>query len=120
MKINQPPVFQSLVSPGISGSEASAITSADAHFFASEIGQSSDADSHVSGGLLNHVSDMFKQLDVDSRHISSVLTKAAGTTDPMVLNKVGGELSKYDLENLMNAKIISKSVQGLDKLTNMQ
>lgn len=120
MKINQPPVIQPLAAPDLSGSEGSGVTPADASFFASEIGQSSDADGNDTNGLLNHVSGMFKQINMDSRHISNELTKAAGSTDPMALNKVGGDLSKYDLENLMNAKIVSKSVQGLDKLTNLQ
>jgi len=120
MKVNQPPVIQPLASPDFSGSEGSATTPADSRFFAAEIGQSSEADDAQSSGLLDHVSGMFKQINVDSRHISTELTKAAGSTDPMALNKVGGDLSKYDLENLMNAKIVSKSVQGLDKLTNLQ
>lgn len=70
--------------------------------------------------LFSKASSMFNQLDEDKKNVDKVLHNASRSTDPLVLTKVDGQLSNYYLESALNAKIVSKSVQGLEKLTNLQ
>ncbi|EPF18577.1 Uncharacterised protein [Cedecea davisae] len=70
--------------------------------------------------MFEKASGMFRQMDSDQKQMNNVLRKAARSTDPLVLNQVDDQLSNYYLESMMNAKIVSKSVSGLDKLTNLQ
>lgn len=72
------------------------------------------------GSLFNQLSSTFNQLESDRNNMGNVLRKASRSTDPLVLTKVDGQLSDYYLENTLNAKIVSKTVQGLEKLTNLQ
>jgi len=70
--------------------------------------------------MFEKASGMFKQMEGDQKQMNNVLRKAARSTDPLVLNQVDDQLSNYYLESMMNAKIVSKSISGLDKLTNLQ
>jgi len=71
-------------------------------------------------GLFQKASDLFNQIDTEKSNMNAMLNKAARSTDPLAMNKVEGQLSSYYLENMLNTKIVSKAVQSLDKLTNLQ
>lgn len=75
---------------------------------------------HRPDALINKASSMFNQLEEDKKGVNAALRHASRSTDPLVLTKVEGQLSNYYLESSLNAKIVSKSVQGLEKLTNLQ
>ena len=97
----------------------------DTAFFSAALEQP-DAASAMGGtgekpaAMFEKVSGMFKQMEGDQQQMNNVLRKAARSTDPLVLNQVDDQLSNYYLESMMNAKIVSKSISGLEKLTNLQ
>ncbi|WP_213716021.1 EscI/YscI/HrpB family type III secretion system inner rod protein [Cedecea lapagei] len=97
----------------------------DAAFFSAAL-QQPEAASAMGGvggkpaAMFEKASGMFKQMEGDQKQMNNVLRKAARSTDPLVLNQVDDQLSNYYLESMMNAKIVSKSISGLDKLTNLQ
>ena len=97
----------------------------DAAFFSAALEQP-EAVSAMGGiggkpaAMFEKASGMFKQMEGDQKQMNNVLRKAARSTDPLVLNQVDDQLSNYYLESMMNAKIVSKSISGLDKLTNLQ
>lgn len=98
--------------------------SGDVAFFSSALGQPEAVTASLSadgtGNLFNQLSSAFNNLESDKKSMDSALRKASRSTDPLVLNQVDSQLSNYYLESMMNAKIVSKTVQGLEKLTNMQ
>jgi len=101
------------------------VSHSDAALFSSEL-ESTEAVPAVHGvnnkpeALFDKTSTLFQQMDADKKHLNKVLRKASHSTDPLVLNQVDSTLSNYYLQSLMNAKVVSKSVQGLEKLTNLQ
>ena len=101
------------------------VSHGDAALFSSELGATENPSAlhGVSGkpeALFDKTSTLFKQMDEDKKHLNKVLRKASHSTDPLVLNQVDSTLSNYYLQSLLNAKVVSKSVQGLEKLTNLQ
>ncbi|QKJ86325.1 hypothetical protein PMPD1_1366 [Paramixta manurensis] len=128
MKINDPTAGNALpVHEALSSSSPSSANSGDAAWFSAALEQP-DApqqqpftlSGHKPDSLFNQASSVFNHLDDDKKSMNSALRKASRSTDPLVLNKIDGELSNYYLESSMNAKIVSKTVQGLEKLTNLQ
>lgn len=118
--VSPAPVAQSELSSGSSMANQS-----DAAFFSAALEQP-EALSAMGGiggkpaAMFEKASGMFKQMEGDQKQMNNVLRKAARSTDPLVLNQVDDQLSNYYLESMMNAKIVSKSISGLDKLTNLQ
>lgn len=98
--------------------------SGDVAFFSSALGQPEAVTASLStdgtNNLFNQLSSAFNNLESDKKSMDSALRKAYRSTDPLVLNQVDSQLSNYYLESMMNAKIVAKTVQGLEKLTNMQ
>ncbi|WP_213989515.1 EscI/YscI/HrpB family type III secretion system inner rod protein [Sodalis sp. dw_96] len=97
----------------------------DVHYFsaqlnapaaASSASASASASSDFLSGIVNTVSDTqsaqkraFKDLETASR-----------SSNELDFNQASATLSNFYIENLMNAKIVSKGIQSLDKLTNLQ
>lgn len=48
------------------------------------------------------------------------LQDASRSSNLLEFSKANAALSNYYIENLMNAKIVAKGVQSIDKLTNLQ
>jgi len=97
-------------------------TSDDANLFANAIGGSDDK-FHLqpeSSGMIHQATELLNQVNDQKNRIDTSLRRAAKSTDPMAMNRVEGQLSNYYLENMMNTKIVSKAVQSLDKITNLQ
>ena len=100
---------------------ASEADKADAQWFsaalnapepASEAGGTPDLISSLTGAISRNQQaqqSAFRDLEVASRSTSSLDFSAANAA-----------LSDYYVQSLMNAKIIAKGVQSLDKLTNLQ
>lgn len=111
-------------------SEASPLASSSARpddiaFFYDALEQSDNpsskpTSSHHPDLLFNKAFSMFDQLDKDSKGVDKVLRNASRSTDPLVLTQIDDKLSQYYLESSLNAKLVSKTVQGLEKLTNLQ
>lgn len=74
----------------------------------------------VTGNLMEQLAASFGRIDKKSDKVAKVLSETANSTNPIDLTRVSSTLSSYYLESLMNAKVISKTVQGLEKLTNLQ
>jgi len=91
----------------------------DANLFSNSVADE-PADAIPQGGILNHATQMFDQVNDQKNRIDNSLRRASKSTDPTVMNKVEGQLSDYYLENMMNTKIVSKAVQSVDKITNLQ
>lgn len=114
-----PPAQSALPSGGSMANQS------DAAFFSAALEQP-EAVSAMGGiggkpaAMFEKASGMFKQMEGDQKQMNNVLRKAARSTDPLVLNQVDDQLSNYYLESMMSAKIVSKSISGLDKLTNLQ
>lgn len=94
-------------------------TLSDANLFANEVSDQ-PADVAPTGGILNHATQLLDQVNDQKNRIDTSLRRAAKSTDPLEMNKVEGQLSNYYLQNMMNTKIVSKAVQSLDKITNLQ
>lgn len=98
--------------------------SSDVTFFASALEQPQAATASSgtldTGHLFKQLSTAFNNLENDRKSMDNSLRKASRSTDPLVLNQVNSQLADYYLESMMNAKIVSKTVQGLEKLTNLQ
>lgn len=48
------------------------------------------------------------------------LKDASRSSDMLAMSRASNSISNYYIESLMNAKIVSKTTQSLDKLTNLQ
>jgi len=94
-------------------------TASDANLFTNAMNDESDSQP-ILGGVLHHATAMFDQVSDEKNRIDTTMRRAAKSTDPMAMNKVESQLSNYYLENMMNTKIVSKAVQSLDKITNLQ
>jgi len=94
-------------------------TLSDASMFSNEVADH-PADVAPNGGILSHATQMLDQVNDQKNHIDTSFRRAAKSTDPLEMNKVEGQLSNYYLQNMMNTKIVSKAVQSLDKITNLQ
>jgi len=112
-QIDTQPIGRQLVSPD------------DVNFFSATMDQTNIHHApHASGqdanNLFSNISSMFNDFNEDKKDMNMALRKASRSIDPLTLTKVDGKLSNYYLENSLNAKIVSKTVQGLEKLTNLQ
>jgi len=94
-------------------------TLSDASLFTNSL-ENEPADVAPQGGILQHATQLFDKVNDQKNRIDTSLRRAAKSTDPLEMNKVEGQLSNYYLENMMNTKIVSKAVQSLDKITNLQ
>lgn len=68
-------------------------------------------------GQLSQYSESLQKLSERSEH---ALQKAAKTAAPMDMIKANRALSSFYLESVLTAKIVSKSAQAVEKLTNLQ
>ncbi|NIG12954.1 type III secretion system protein [Pantoea sp. Al-1710] len=94
-------------------------TMSDASLFANSL-DNEPADVASNGGILHKASEMFDQVNNEKNQLDTTLRRATQSTDPLAMNKAEGQLSNYYLESMMNTKIVSKAVQSLDKITNLQ
>jgi len=96
-------------------------TQNDVSLFESELRQATATSTHDQHqGMLSKASELFTQSQKDEHDVNNVMRKASHSSDPLIINKVNVSLSNYYMENMLNTKVVSKAVQSLDKLTNLQ
>ncbi|WP_034913264.1 MULTISPECIES: EscI/YscI/HrpB family type III secretion system inner rod protein [Erwinia] len=96
----------------------------DIDFFSAQLKEEPQVEKVSAPG---NVTNMFKGL-ADSMHNNDQQRKetlkelqtASRSSNMAEFNQASAALSDYYIENLMNAKIVSKGVQSIDKLTNLQ
>lgn len=72
--------------------------------------------SHFMNGLASSFSNSERQ----RKETFQDLQKASRSSNLLEFSQANSALSNYYIENLMNAKIVAKGVQSIDKLTNLQ
>ncbi|KOC91380.1 EscI/YscI/HrpB family type III secretion system inner rod protein [Winslowiella iniecta] len=103
--------------------EPSGTSQDDIHWFAAQMQQGEAPDNSVaaaSAGMLSGITDSIsanQRAQKDAFRDLSVASRSSSVED---FSKANAQLSNYYIESLMNAKVISKGVQSLDKLSNLQ
>lgn len=125
MKINSPSSYTMSAQLDTQPIGRQAVSPDDVNFFSATMDQTDLHHApHASGQgvniLFSNISSMFNNFNEDKKDMNMALRKASRSIDPLTLTKVDGKLSNYYLESSLNAKIVSKTVQGLEKLTNLQ
>ncbi|WP_205950462.1 EscI/YscI/HrpB family type III secretion system inner rod protein [Pantoea stewartii] len=76
---------------------------------------------------ISHSSEIFSELSqtfTSNEHKRDLafkdLKNASRSSDMLAMSRANESISNYYIESLMNAKIVSKATQTLDKLTNLQ
>lgn len=67
---------------------------------------------------INPLSEISSEMNRQSHQVDRALSKAALSGDQRVVMNANRLQSSYYLQGLMNAKVVSKFTQGLEKLTN--
>ncbi len=95
----------------------------DIHWFAAQLkgGNAADNSSATdSPGLMGALAESIsgsQRAQKDAFHDLSVASKSSSPED---FSRANAVLSNYYIESLMNAKVIAKGVQALDKINNLQ
>lgn len=96
---------------------------ADVHWFAAELNQDGPAAgvaTPAAPGLTSGLADALRRGGQQRKDAFEDLQKASRSSNILVLNQATEALSDTYVATLMNAKIVSKAVQSIDKLTNLQ
>lgn len=75
---------------------------------------------HMADGVIGVLSERLQSQEHLSQQALRSMKTAAGSADPMDMVKMSRSLSQYSLQMAITTKVVSKSAQALDKLTNMQ
>ncbi|WP_414147252.1 EscI/YscI/HrpB family type III secretion system inner rod protein [Erwinia sp. BNK-24-b] len=70
--------------------------------------------------FLSGLADSLNNNEQQRRTAYQDLQKASRSSNLLEFSQANAALSNYYIENLMNAKIVAKGVQSIDKLTNLQ
>jgi|SRR5476649_710437 len=93
----------------------------DIQWFAAELNQDNALPGMPSAlGFTSALAEALKRGGQHRKNAFDDLQKASRSTNILVLNQATESLSDAYVETLMNAKIVSKAVQSIDKLTNLQ
>ncbi|NDL63370.1 EscI/YscI/HrpB family type III secretion system inner rod protein [Acerihabitans arboris] len=94
---------------------------ADIQWFAAELNRADSSTGAPSAqGFIPELAAALKRGGQRRKNAFDDLQKASRSTNILVLNQATESLSDAYVETLMNAKIVSKAVQSIDKLTNLQ
>lgn len=92
----------------------------DIHWFNARLNAASSepapAQPGVINGIVESISDS-QRAQKDAFHDLKVASRSSNVED---FSRANAQLSNYYIESLMNAKVISKTVQSIDKLSNLQ
>jgi len=80
----------------------------------------SSATSRLSDKVASTLSDTLGSTEKLTEQAMRALKKAPAAEDGAALLKMGRALSQCSLQTALTTKVVSKSVQALDKLTNLQ
>ncbi|MCU5773691.1 EscI/YscI/HrpB family type III secretion system inner rod protein [Erwiniaceae bacterium BAC15a-03b] len=96
----------------------------DIHWFSSQLNNNAAAPDNsvaaTSPGMMSGITESISSSQRAQKDAFHDLSIASKSSNPEDFAKANAQLSNYYIESLMNAKVISKGVQSLDKLTNLQ
>ncbi|MBC3954609.1 MULTISPECIES: type III secretion system inner rod subunit SctI [Pseudomonas] len=78
------------------------------------------ATSHLSDQVASALSDRLSDTEKLSQQALRKMKKVAGSEDGADIIEMGRALSQCSLQMALTTKVVSKSAQALDKLTNLQ
>ncbi|MBK5553804.1 type III secretion system inner rod subunit SctI [Pseudomonas sp. 10S4] len=93
---------------------------ADVDLFNGAMRTDHEPSGHMADGVMSALSERFQSQEHLSQQALRSMKTAAGSADPMDMVKMSRSLSQYSLQMAITTKVVSKSAQALDKLTNMQ
>ncbi len=91
---------------------------ADADLFSSALNNSPS--SPLAEGFMSALSERLGSQEKLSQQAMRSMKAASGSSEPMDVVKMSRSLSQYSLQMAMTTKVVNKSAQALDKLTNLQ
>jgi len=99
----------------------------DVDYFSSELAVDFSESEAKKIKPISHSSEFFSELSQtfsSNEHKRDLafkdLKNASRSSDMLAMSRANESISNYYIESLMNAKIVSKATQTLDKLTNLQ
>ncbi|MFJ3485265.1 type III secretion system inner rod subunit SctI [Pseudomonas sp. NPDC090202] len=75
---------------------------------------------HLAEQIASALSERLGNSDQLSRKAVRSMKKAASGDDPTDITQMSRSLSQYSLQTAITTKVVNKSAQALDKLTNLQ
>ncbi|WJV60706.1 EscI/YscI/HrpB family type III secretion system inner rod protein [Pectobacteriaceae bacterium C52] len=120
MKIAHVNEFNGMINDGEPRS-LDAPASADVNWFSAALNPISNVmPSADDKSWVNTLVEKSNNLDNLLEHAERQVGKSVSTNNPKDVMDATRTLSSFYLESLMNAKVVAKSVQSLEKLTNLQ
>ncbi|AWO77476.1 EscI/YscI/HrpB family type III secretion system inner rod protein [Serratia marcescens] len=120
MKINATNA-PSLTSTGDAiNSGSSELNSSDAAWFSAALPPQAKMPNIDNQSWIGKLSSLSTVANGQSNQADRALAKASRSLDPQSVMDANRTLSSYYLESLLNAKLVAKGVQSLEKLTNLQ
>ncbi len=111
----------SLVSSAELPAAGAAASSSDAAWFSAALQAPAGAsDAGGNQGWINKITSLSANAGTQASQADRALAKASRSVDPQSVMEANRTLSSWYLESLMNAKLVGKGVQSLEKLTNLQ
>ncbi|EOS94903.1 EscI/YscI/HrpB family type III secretion system inner rod protein [Erwinia tracheiphila] len=121
MKINIGNSPSLAISAGDNDLSSSASSTADAAWFSAALqAPAKPADSMNNDSWINKITSLSETASGQSNQADRALAKASHSLDSRTVMDANRALSSYYLESLLNAKLVAKGVQSLEKLTNLQ
>lgn len=94
---------------------------ADASWFSAALqAPEKKADTQDNQSWINKLTSLTDAASGQSNQADRALAKASRSLDSRTVMDANRTLSSYYLESLLNAKLVGKGVQSLEKLTNLQ
>lgn len=76
--------------------------------------------SHLSDEVASALSERLESTGKLSQQTMRNMKAASSSSDPMDMAQMSRSLSQYSLQMALTTKVVSKSAQAIDKLTNLQ
>jgi len=76
--------------------------------------------SHLDEAVASALSERLESSSKLSQQTMRSMKSASTSNDPMDLAKMSQSMSQYSLQMALTTKVVSKSAQAIDKLTNLQ
>lgn len=109
------------ISSGDNDLSSVAGNTADASWFSAALqAPATTADVPDNHAWINKLTSLTETASGQSRQADRALAKASRSLDSRTVMEANRTLSSYYLESLLNAKLVGKGVQSLEKLTNLQ
>lgn len=120
MKINagNPPSLA--ISAGNNDLSSAPGSTADASWFSAALQTPAKSASSDNQSWINKVSSLSEAANGHANQADRALAKVSRSLDSQSVMDANRTLSSYYLESLLNAKLVGKGVQSLEKLTNLQ